>query len=159
MRFACRPTGLDFVDVAPHRVVTEEVLPAPPERVFAVLVDETSWPQWFPGMTRVEWLGPERGVGAMRRVALGPLVIEERFLAWEPGRRFTFAFDGANAPGLRAVVEDYRLEPAGGDATRLRWMMCYAPAPGLGLVAPVAHLVLGGMLQRAGRGLARYLTR
>ena len=42
---------------------------------------------------------------------------EEEFLAWEPGRRFAFTVTHARWPGLKAMVEDVRLEPDGTDAT------------------------------------------
>lgn len=58
---------------------------ATPDRLFQLLSDAPSWPMWFPAARRVDWVrsgndGQRGTVGAVRRVLLGPIAVEEEIL-------------------------------------------------------------------------------
>jgi uncharacterized protein YndB with AHSA1/START domain len=106
-----RPPG--WADHAPIRIRHKIYLPASPERVFEVLADSPGWTRWFKGMRRVRIDGPAQGVGALRTVWVGPTRVQEHFIVWEPERRITFHIVQSSSPGLRVMVEDYLITPAG----------------------------------------------
>ncbi|MEV7194220.1 SRPBCC family protein [Streptomyces sp. NPDC093510] len=120
------PVGLDFVDSAPVRLVFVREVSAPPEAVFRALADDvTGWPQWFTAVT----LCRPTGGGAGREVRLkGGTRFEESILAADAPERYTYRVDETNAPGLRALVEEWRLTPTdndndtgAGSGTRVQW--------------------------------------
>lgn len=112
MPFALRPEDLSFPDRAQVRLAFSRVVPALPERVFDVLADHEAWARWFVDFRRASVTSAAReGLGTLRRVWVGPMVLDERFIAWERGRRFSFTMLEANLPILAAMVEDWRLAP------------------------------------------------
>ena len=115
MPFALRPEDLSFPDRALVRLAFSRVVPAPPERVFDVLADHEAWTRWFVDFKKASVTGEVReGVGTRRRVWVGPMVLDERFIAWERGRRFSFTMLESNLPILSAMVEDWQLAPVEG---------------------------------------------
>ncbi|MCR6484590.1 SRPBCC family protein [Amycolatopsis sp. OK19-0408] len=103
---------------------------APPEAVWALLLDAPSWPSW----SRVDALEVSRstglsadgrdGVGAVRAFRTGKVVTLERITALEPERRF--AYEGVENPqmtGYEAAVELTALSDGG---TRIRWHGTYS---------------------------------
>ena len=100
-------------------------------------------------------------MGSTREITLKTLgvnlAIQERFLAWDEGKRFAFSFEALNLPLLRSGAEDYRLEPVGTDQTRLLWLFCYEPTLLTKTVHPLARQIFGRMFQRAANRLADYL--
>jgi uncharacterized protein YndB with AHSA1/START domain len=152
--FECAHSQLDFFDVAPFRVVTEVILSSPPHVVFDTFADDAAWPRWFTEVRVQRWLGAEtHGVGARREVTFSSfgvaVPVRERFLAWQPGKRFAFSMDAIGLPVLHAAGEDYRLEALGRDRTRLRWLFCYDPALPGQMVDPALRLFLRRVLARA----------
>jgi uncharacterized protein YndB with AHSA1/START domain len=144
----CRPETIDFLDRAPTKVVVERDVDAPPERVFEVLADTPSWPQWFPSVRVARWTsGDNGGVGSTRFVDAAGLKVHERFIAWEPGRRWAFTFLRTNVPLARAGVECADLEPLDSGRTRVRYTMA------LELRRPVSWLA-GRFAERARSGIA-----
>ncbi|WP_409235189.1 SRPBCC family protein [Streptomyces sp. PA5.6] len=120
------PVGLDFVASAPVRLVFTREVSAPPEAVYAALADDvTGWPQWFTAVT----LCRPTGGGAGREVRLkGGTRFQESILAADGPERYVYRVDRTNAPGLRALVEEWRLSPAdggtgtgAGPGTRVQW--------------------------------------
>ncbi|MFD7627872.1 SRPBCC family protein [Streptomyces sp. NPDC059851] len=148
-----RPVGLDFTESAPVRLAFESVMAAPPETVYRALAEEVEgWPGWFGAVVRAR---PTHG-GAGREIRLrGGVRFQETIVAADAGLlRYAYRVDETNAPGLRALLEEWRLAPAGpGPGTRIRWTFA---ADG-----PVAfRLALGGArpgLGRSFRGAVRTL--
>jgi carbon monoxide dehydrogenase subunit G len=100
---------------APIQIKRRLRVPAPQGAVFSVLADLSSWSEWFTGMRRVRIDRPSQGVDALRTVWIGATRVQERFLIFDPDSRLTFAIVGSNLPGLSAMVEDWRLSPAGSE--------------------------------------------
>lgn len=153
-----RPEGVGFVTDAPVRAVARRQIPASPDEVFAGLADAEGWPSWFPGMRRCGWLtAPPHRIGSKRRVVVGPLRVDERFVVFDRPHRFGFTFAATNLPVARAGVELVELE-AVPEGTHVTYTMALQPPRGLagavGLAAGVISRVLAGGL----RGLERHLA-
>ena len=159
MWFPMQPSELGFVESAPDRIEASSICPAPPARVFEVLADPSTWPQWFDDMRDTRWTSEKTAcVGAVRRATLGLGIFDERIIAWEPGARFSFSIDGASVPLAKRVVEDWRLSPADGDKTKLEWAMLVDPSLPARLVKPILVYMMRRMFRRSSEGLARYLA-
>jgi uncharacterized protein YndB with AHSA1/START domain len=117
------------LDELPIRISRQVELAAPPEAVFGVLADHAGWPTWFRGMKRVRIDGPAAGIGALRTVWVPPAKVQERFSRWDEGRGLTFHIVASSVPGLRAMTEDWQLEPLGTAGTRLVIDVGVEPAP------------------------------
>jgi carbon monoxide dehydrogenase subunit G len=158
---SCRPETTAFTATAPVRASAVREVAGTPDEVFAVLADAEGWTRWFPGLRSCRWLSDApHGVGSTRRIALGPLQVDEEFIVWEPGARFGFTFTSANLPGTRAGVELVELVPVDdGRRTRVSYTFCVEPVGVPRLVGarltPLVRGALGGGL----RGLDRELQR
>ena len=156
--FECRPVDLDFAARAPWSFENVVDLDATPDEVFALFADGESWPRWFPGIRNVTWTSPEpKGVGTTRTVTLATATVFEHFVAWEPGRRFAFRFEGANRPLFRALLEDYVLEPLDGGRTRFTYRVAVDPTWLLRLLGPLARGLLARTFRGGAQGLRTYL--
>jgi hypothetical protein len=158
MKIACHPVGLDFIESAPLRFVNKVEINASPEDVFNVLADADSWPRFVRDIRKARWTsqGPH-GVGSTRTVFLTGMTVQEKFIAWEPGRRFTFCITESTVPLARAVCEDYRLEPSGSEKTLFTYVLACEPALLLKLLGPAGRWFLGGLCSRIAQGLAAFM--
>lgn len=70
-----------------------ETIALPIDRAFALLADHANYDR-FPGITRSELLTEgtpaPNGLGAVRRVALGDVVLDEEITAFEPPKRLAY---------------------------------------------------------------------
>ncbi|MEU8679367.1 SRPBCC family protein [Streptomyces sp. NPDC048560] len=113
-----RPVGLDFADSAPLRLVFACEVSAPPDVVYRALAEEVeSWPSWFTAVTDIRTV--DGGAGRVVRLR-GGTVFRETIVARDPGERYAYRADETNAPGMRALLEEWRLTPAG-SGTRVQW--------------------------------------
>jgi uncharacterized protein YndB with AHSA1/START domain len=134
--------------------VVESRSAASPETVFAVLADGSRWQEWAgPAVPRSSWeeRAPAGGLGAVRRLGLGPLSSREEIVECDPPHRLAYALrSGERLHHYRASV-DLQAEPAGG--THIVWSgVVESEVPGL---APV----LAGVFRRLVRGFATRLAR
>ncbi|MBB3094427.1 uncharacterized protein YndB with AHSA1/START domain [Actinoplanes campanulatus] len=130
--------------------------PADPERIWALLVDASSWPKWG----TVDELMPERssnvsddgqdGVGAVRAFRTGRVVTSERIVELEPCR--LFAYVDADNPYLRDYRAEIRLSPAAAGGTSIRWRGTYEVAFGV-------HLFMRPLMNRTMRRMVEGLAR
>jgi uncharacterized protein YndB with AHSA1/START domain len=131
------PRSIDWVEAAPISIVASAESTATPDAVFAVLADHERWPEWFPGVRRVTVLGPAAGVGARRRVAVPGATVDEEFIVWEPGVRWSFTGIAASPRVTRSLVEDCRLAPLPAGGTSISYAMLLDPPP---LLRPLVKL-------------------
>lgn len=113
-----RPEGLGFVRDAPVRHVFARNIAAAPERVYGALAEDVSgWSEWFAAVTLAR---PLRD-GAEREIRLrGGTRFRETILVAKEPELYAYRVDVTNAPGARALVEEWRLAPAG-SGTRVCW--------------------------------------
>lgn len=153
------PCELSWIAKAPALIELTTHLKAPPDKVFAAFADAPGWTRWFDNMTDARWLdGATGGVGQEREVKIRALgTFRERFLAWEPGRRFSFTIVATTSSMIAQLGEDYRLTPEG-SGTRFDWTMGSEPA-GLGKVGtPLLRLLLQRTMRRGAKKLDAILA-
>ncbi|MEU0473712.1 SRPBCC family protein [Streptomyces olivaceus] len=115
-----RPVGLDFVETAPVRLVFARELAAAPDAIFRALAEDVpGWTAWFSAVTSARPIGD----GAGREIRLrGGTRFVETVLAAERPEVYAYRVDATNAPGARALLEEWRLTPTA-TGTRLRWTL------------------------------------
>lgn len=150
-----RSVSLDFVETAPLRLVFAAEVSAPPDAVYRALADDVEgWPGWF---TPVTVALPLDG-GAGREVRLrGGIAFRETVVATDPGERYAYRVDRSNAPGLRALVEEWRLTPAGA-GTRVQWTFAADGSPLFRFTLRRARGAVGRSFRDAVRNLDRRLA-
>ncbi len=112
------PVGLEFLEAAPVRLVfAREISATPAEAYHAIAEEVETLPKWFRSVKRAT---PHDG-GARRTVVLqGGIRFEETILASEPDEVYTYRVDETNVPGVRHLVEEWRITPAG-SGSRIQW--------------------------------------
>lgn len=159
--FRLAPQPLEFVDSAPLRVSDSAVVRASPERVFRAFADTASWPKWFPLMTKAKWVSDaHEGIGAEREVTLTLLgTYREKFIAWEPEKRFAFTMTKSSSPLARAICEDFQFTAEdGGAATRIDWVLAADPRAIGKVLRPVLEQTMKRVFRRSGPKLQAYLS-
>ena len=130
---------------------------APPERVWALLADARSWPEWSPfdaASLEREGSPVSDGVGAIRRFTLGKRVTRECVVAFEPPN--WLAYQILSGVPLRTYRADVTLHetPTG---TTIRWQSAFVP-----LVPGTAWMIrrrLQAFIEDIARRLARRAER
>lgn len=150
-----RTVGLEFTDSAPILLVFAAEVSAAPDVVYRALADDVAaWPSWFTAITRAT---PTDG-GAGREVRLrGGVLFRETVVAAEPGERYAYRVDETNAPGLRALLEEWRLT-ADGAGTRVQWTFAADGTGPFRSVLGIGRLGMGRSFRGAVRRLDGRLT-
>jgi uncharacterized protein YndB with AHSA1/START domain len=156
MAHRLRPVGIDFVEIAPVRLVFTREIAAPPEAVFRSLAEDVSgWAEWF-GAVR---LARPVDDGAGREIRLvGGTRFEETILAAKGPDVYAYRVDVTNAPGARALAEEWRLTPAK-TGTLVRWTFAADGTAPFRLLLRSARPGLGRAFRNAVTALDRRLTR
>jgi uncharacterized protein YndB with AHSA1/START domain len=150
------PVELDFVESAPLRLVFSAEVTASPQAVYRALAEDVpGWPSWFTAVTSAT---PTHG-GAGRRIALrGGVFFAETILAADPDERYAYRVDETNAPGARALLEEWRITSTATGA-RVRWTFAAdAPAP-VRILFRLGRAGMGASFRGAVRNLDRKLAR
>jgi len=151
-----RPVGLDFVDTAPVRLVFAQEISAAPEAVFHALNDDVpGWAEWFAAVTHARSLDD----GAGRDIRLkGGGRFTETVIAAKEAEVYAYRVDVTNAPGARALAEEWRLVPAG-TGTRVQWAFAADGTALFRLTVKAARAGLGRAFRDAVISLDRRLAR
>ncbi|MFZ6005960.1 MAG: SRPBCC family protein [Actinomycetota bacterium] len=153
---ALQPRTIDWIEQAPLRIEANATSTASPSAVFAVLADHERWPEWFPSLKSVTVLGPAEGVGARRRVAIPGATVDEEFIVWEPGERWSFTGIAARPRFTRSLVEDCRLTAVDGGGTAISYTMYLDPPA---LLRPLMTLMARQMRANNAKAMANLATR
>jgi len=121
------PRTIEWIDIAPIRIAARAESDAPPGDVFAVLADHNRWPEWFPAVRKVMVLGAAAGVGARRRVAITGATVDEEFIVWEPGVRWSFTGVAARPRFTKSLIEDCVLDELESGGTAITYTMYLDP--------------------------------
>lgn len=102
-----------------HEIVTEIDIAAPAERVWTVLTDFASYPEWNPFITRISG---DLSVGARLEARLVPLgsggmTFRPRVIALEANRELRW-LGRLGLPGIFDGEHAFRIEPIGPDRVR-----------------------------------------
>ncbi|MFD7503425.1 SRPBCC family protein [Streptomyces sp. NPDC059850] len=108
MAYRLRSVGLDYTETAPVQLAFTAEASAPPEAVFGALADVEGWPRWFRQVTDAR--ATADGTGREIRL-LGGTRFRETVVAADPCERYAYRIDETNVPGLRALLEEWRLVP------------------------------------------------
>ena len=126
---------------------------APPERVWALLADATTWPGWSSfDEAEIVRSGDDdpQGVGTLRRFRRGRVRSLERIIAFEPPRHVAYAL--ISGLPLRDYRGDVTLTPTSTGGTDIHWQSRY------GLKIPLTSRLfrrkLGGFIQETADALA-----
>lgn len=150
-----RPVGIEFVETAPVRLVFAREISAPVEAVFHALAEDVpGWTEWFGAVTLARPLAD----GARREIRLkGGTRFQETILAAEEPEVYAYRVDVTNAPGARALAEEWRLAPAG-TGTRVRWTFAADGTAPFRLLLPLSRAGLARAFRDAVTSLDRRLA-
>jgi hypothetical protein len=121
-------TDETFLKAAPTRFSETFQIAKPADQVWAELIadDPLSWCRAL----SIRWTSPRPfTVGTTREAKIlgGALKVQEHYFLWEEGRRKAFYVASANLPVFRRLAEDYLVEPAGENRSRLTWTIAMEP--------------------------------
>jgi len=155
MAHRLRPVELDFIDTAPVRLVFAQEISATPQAVFHALNDDVAgWAEWFAAVTEARSLDD----GAGRDIRLrGGGRFRETVIAAKDAEVYAYRVDVTNAPGVRALAEEWRLVPAG-TGTRVRWTFAADGTALFRLAVKASRAGLGRAFRDAVTTLDRRLT-
>lgn len=122
LRHRLRPVGLDFLGAAPVVLTSSMAVAASPEAVYHALAEDTEgWSEWFGAVKRA------RPTATGRHIVLsGGTHFEETVLVAEAPKRYAYRTDAMNRPGVKALMEEWRVEPVGGGSL-VQWKVAAAP--------------------------------
>ncbi|WP_225821627.1 SRPBCC family protein [Streptomyces naphthomycinicus] len=151
-----RPVDLGFVGSAPVRLVFAREVAASPDRVFHALAEDVpGWTQWFSAVTHAR--ATDGGAGREIRLRGGTRFAETVLVAKE-AEAYAYRVDTTNAPGARALVEEWRLAPRG-TGTRVQWTFAADGTAPFRFVLGLARPGLGRAFRDAVTALDRRLAR
>lgn len=155
MAHRLRPVELDFLDTAPVRLVFAQEISASPQAVFHALNDDVAgWAEWFAAVTEARPLDD----GAGRDIRLrGGGRFRETVIAAKEAEVYAYRVDVTNAPGARALAEEWRLVPTG-TGTRVQWTFAADGTAPFRFVVKAARAGLGRAFRDAVVSLDRRLA-
>ena len=157
MPHTLRQDDLDFLDRAPVRQIRSAVVDLPIGQVFHELANRPEgWPRWFRVARDCRYeSAPPYGVGTLRRMSLrGGLVAQEKVLAWDEDKRFAYRIDDLNAPGFRALMEEWTVERTAEGRTRLQWVFAIEGTKPVQLLLRLGRPALDHVFKQAAHRMA-----
>jgi hypothetical protein len=150
-----RPEGLEFVRTAPVRFAFAREIAAAPGAVFHELAEDVpGWAAWFSAVTFAR--STDNGAGREIRLRGGVRARETVLAAKEPDV-YAYRVDVINAPGVRALVEEWRLTPVG-TGTRVQWTFAADGSAPFRLIQRLARPGMSRVFRNAVTSLDRRLT-
>ena len=117
--------SLEFVDRAELVISNEVDLPAHIDEVWAVIADNSSWPDWFHGCTHMESShNPWTAAGQSRTIHVAPFKIRESAVAIEAPNLWAMQISKTNLPMANRALEMLELADTsrnGEVRTEIRW--------------------------------------
>jgi uncharacterized protein YndB with AHSA1/START domain len=148
------PRDTDFIDSASTRITTIVEVNATPDEVWAVLTNNERWPEWFPAAKACRTTSDEaEGVGATRWIHFDLFKINERFIAWDPPRRWAFTILDANLPVFVSVVEQALIESVDDGKTVVTYVTAADVAPYLRPIVPLLRWRVGNLFKKGLAGI------
>lgn len=153
-----RPVGLEFTESAPLRLVFAREVSAAPDAVYRALADDmTGWPEWFTSVTMCRPTDGTDGAKGREVRLKGGTRFQETIIASDEAERYAYRIDETNAPGLRALVEEWRLTPSG-TGTRVQWTFAADGSAPLRFALKLGRAGLGRAFRDAVTALDRRLA-
>lgn len=118
----------------------------PPEILWQVVTDHEGMGRWLGVPVKVIAAPPGGGVGTVRRIAAGPLSIDEEVVVFEPPRRMIYRI--VRGLPVRYHRGEVRISPFRDDGSELAWEITIASG-----VPFLAETVSGILRRRINRGL------
>src|SRR4051794_26607324 len=119
-----------------HHIDVRVASAAPPEAVWALLADATTWPAWSDfASAEIERPGVDapQGVGSRRRFTYGRTRTYEEIVAFDPPRHVAYTL--LSGLPLRDYRGDVTLTPTPDGGTAIRWQSQFRPkVPGTGAI-------------------------
>ncbi|TCJ97137.1 SRPBCC family protein [Nocardia alba] len=156
--YALQPSYLEDIPAMRHHLRTERRVNASAARAFDILATGEGQREWAHGYRSTTWYGTmPYGSATVRDIHLRWITVRERFLAWEPGRRFSFSADAMSIPLARRMIEDIIFVPLDENRCVLRWQVHLDTAA---MLRPVQERIVSKtfapMFDRFAAGLASY---
>jgi uncharacterized protein YndB with AHSA1/START domain len=132
---------------------------ASPDRVFELLADAYSWPQWAGPLTahgswEREGAPPPGGVGAIRKLGRWPIYGREEIVAYEPPTHLAYTI--LKGQPVRNYRSDVTLTPDR-DGTLITWAATFDPLiPGTGKLVTA---LFRRIITRFANGLAAHAAK
>ena len=136
--------AIEWIDNAPVKIEAKAETTASPDAVFDVLADHDRWPEWFPSVKKVTVLGKGEGVGARRRVVVPGMTVDEEFIVWQPGKRWSFTGYEAKPGVAKSLIEDCVLTPLANGGTAISYTMYIEPK---GFAGVMLKLIKGQLVK------------
>ena len=127
------PATIDLLDSAEWVMSMDVDLPATIDEVWAVLVDNDSWTEWFHNCSSMTsnptiWTSP----GDTRTIRTGPFTIAESAVVLDAPNRWAMTLTSTNLPIAKTMLEVLDLTDTsrqGEERTEVRWTGALNPPP------------------------------
>jgi len=122
------PQDLAYVDTAPWIFDFEGIVTGSPDEVWDMFIDNESWTVWFKGCRACRATSATfDGIGSTRSISVNGLRVDERFIAWEPGRLWAFTGVSMRLSFASSLVERAAFSDLGDGRTRIDYRMAVTP--------------------------------
>ena len=138
---ALSPVPLSFFESAPVHVTSHRLVKGAAADIGARFDDARFWVDGL-GLRSLVWTSPRpHGAHTTRTVEVGPIRVDEQFLAWQP-TRVAFRLDTLNAPLVEAFAEDWCAVDAAPGHSVVRWTVALRLRGPARLLHPLARVAL-----------------
>lgn len=107
------PVDQTFLARIKNPIIVEHTLNASKHKIWLVISDNSTWTQWYPGLSQCKTTSPYTGLGSTRRVKQSWWLSDERIVLWEPNRAWGYTLESYNAPIFKHLFEQIELEEIG----------------------------------------------